>query len=380
MGGEVDLGDDLDFGGAGSAQLNVAVPMAQEDEVPWPTGKTPEVDEIDVDEEEAAEISGFGPPPLGIFNAPMYFIRVRLALGELNDKVRLAKQGVVALERSRDERLGRMAEEKRAELAGKERFSSLYSNIDKFDAKIVEKRGVLKVADIEGADELRDITAKMDTLSVERREKEKVRDLKKATFDQCELQIHRARAIQRKVGIARRNLDEQKQAGYDFGVVSYEIRLEAQEREELAAEQEAKQCLADRGRFARELEETEDEVRRVVADTQALEAQKEGLLMTLEGEIAEHSRSLDDVVLRRETGLADAARVILDLRGDVPVDAQFRREMLEVDANVREAFAEYQTALAALGSMDERTFQLGKSVWVGLGVLFVLVLLIGAIF
>src|SRR5690606_33909778 len=73
MGNEVELGggfDDLDFGGAEAAQLNVAIPMPQKgDDIRWPTARTPVADELAVNREEVEEFSGFGPKPRSFLQA-----------------------------------------------------------------------------------------------------------------------------------------------------------------------------------------------------------------------------------------------------------------------------------------------------------------------
>lgn len=382
LGGEVELGDGLDdlgLGGAGLAQLNVAIPMHEADEVPWPLARTPHADEIDLSDDEIVALSGFGPAPGGIFSAPMYFLRVFLALKPLRQVCRATEHQFRQAERSRDEKLARVAELKRPLLQKNDRFRALYSTIDRHDQNIIVRRQALAAADADGADELRRVQAKLEALSVERSLKESRRDDQKRTFEQRERQLERARAVVRRTEIELRNLEERRRQGVDFGVVDFETRQEAQLKEQAQARAFIDSASSERRQFERNLEQAEDDLRRVVADFQGHEAQKDGLLIAYEGDLSERSRELDEAIWGRLNELAHAARVIFELRGEVKVDAEVRLEIAAADQVVRLAFIDHERARAALASMDVEMYRAGRMMWALLGLFIVVALIVSAV-
>lgn len=383
LGGEVELGDGLDdlgLGGADMAQLNVAIPTHEPgDEVAWPIARTPELDEVDLDEETISELAAFGPTPESVFAAPLYFIRVSLALGAVRQACEQTEKALRDQEHSRDEKLAKLAEKQKRELQHNDRFRSLYSTVERHDQNIVSKRTALSQADSEGADELRQVQAKIESLASERTVKEAARDEQLRIFRAHELKLQRARAIVARTGIELRNLEERRAQGVDFGVVDFETRQNAQLREKESAEAVIAGAQKMRPQFEARLEEAEDELRQVVAHLQAHEAQKEGLLLAFEGELSDRSRELDEAIKARQSDLANAARVIFELRGEVKVEADVRRDLLAADEAVREAFIAYAQSRAALQSMDEGYFRLGRAICLALALGFVLLLVAGAI-
>ncbi len=380
LGGEVELGDgldDLDFGGAGLAQLNVAIPIREADEVPWPLARTPHPDEIDLDDDEVVALSGFGPAPSGVFSAPMYFLRVFSALNPLKQICRVTQRELRQAELSRDQRLAQVAELNRPQLQQNDRFRSLFSTIERHDQNIIARRQALNAADADGADELRRVQARLEALSGERTVKESRRNEHKRAVEQHQRQMERARAAVRRAEIELRNLEERHRQGVDFGVVDFETRKSAQLKQKAQASELIEAGLDERVQCEKRLEQAEDELRRLVADFQAHEAEKEGLLMAYEGDLTERSRELDEAIWARLNQLAHVARVIFELRGEVKVDAQVRLEIAGADEAVRLAFIDHERARAALASMDVEMYRLGRMMWIGFGV-FILLLLIAA--
>jgi hypothetical protein len=384
MANEVDLGeglDDLDFGGAAAAQLNMGVPSYDEGEedVPWPAGVTPQGDELAVSREEAQELSGFGPPPKGFFNAPMYALRVFSALRHLRDKDEQAQKRLGELELSRDEKLADLAEKKRPELQGKERFSSLYAEVDKHQQNIGQKKRALESADVEGAQALRDVQAELDTFNAERVGRQRERDARASVVTEAELTLKRHYAALKKIEIEWRNIEKkaQKLPGQEMPDdldAALDV-LDEQREKERASFDEAKR---QRKQSLTLLEDANNELRLTVAEVQRCEAQKEGLLMAYEGDIAVHSRALDKARSDLRHELADAGRVIVDLRGEIPVEVPTRQDLLAADEVVAAAAIHRETTRLALASMDQETYDLGKAIWIGSVAAVVVLLLVAA--
>src|SRR5690606_33069781 len=101
---------------------------------------TPEGPELALNHAEAEELSGFGRPPESFLQTPFYALRVFRALEGLRAAVGDAEKRLHDAEDRRDEKLAALALEKRAELEGKDRFSSLFSQIERHDESIALKR------------------------------------------------------------------------------------------------------------------------------------------------------------------------------------------------------------------------------------------------
>lgn len=384
MGGEIDLGgglDDLDFGGAEAAQLNVAIPMPDKgDDVPWPTGKTPWGDELAVDPAEVHKLAGFGAPPEGFLHTPMYALRVTLALRDLREKARLAKERLRSLEQARDERLAALGQAKRPELETNDRFSRLFENVDRHDDEISKRRYALEHADVEGAQALRDAQLKIDDLSAERLLKQRSRDERRVVYDEAEQKVRRAEAALKRVEIQWRNI-EHRAAQFPGANIPVELdnQLDILEVERTRETEGLAFAKSQRRKFAVELEQAEDELRVTVAAIQHAEGTKEGLLMVYEGEIMRHSRELDEAIWNKQKELADAARAILDLHGEVAVAADLRKELLADDRAVRQAALAAETTTRALQSMDQSAYSTGKAIWLTALVALVAALLLWAV-
>jgi hypothetical protein len=134
-----------------------------------------------------------------------------------------------------------------------------------------------------------------------------------------------------------------------------------------------------RKEFAVDLENAEDDLRVTVAATQRAEGEKGGLLMAYEGDIARHSREFDEAVWSKQKELADAARAILDLHGEVPVAGTVRKDLLLDDEAVREAALAAETMTRALQSMDESAYSTGKALWIMAGLVLISLLVLSAV-
>lgn len=386
MAGEVDLGeglDDLDFGGAALAQLNVvaAEPAPEPDEeAPWPTGITPFFDELEVSSEDALVASGFGPAPTSTWGAPSYALRVFLALRELRGKEQLAKERLLAAERARDERLAQLALEKRKALEGSDRFSGLFDSVVRHEEEIVKKRRALEMADVEGAQALREVQAKFDCLSAERLEKERARDEQGAVLDRAVLGVARARATLQRIDIQWRNIEARARAAPGKEMpADLDRMLDDLEAQKKSVQTELSALEPQKKEIARLHEAAEDEVRLLVAALLRAEGEKEGLLMAYEGDIARHSRELDESLLARQTELASVARSLLDLRGEVPIAGAVRLDLKKRDEEVKEAAVDVATLRSAAGAMDEGMVQKGQVMGTFGVVLFLLLLVLLAI-
>lgn len=370
MGNEVDLGeglDDLDFGGAAAAQLNVSVPVREpDDDVPWPTCRTPEGAELAVNHAEAEELSGFGRAPESFLQTPLYALRVFRALESLRTAIADAEKRLRDAEDRRDERLAALALDKRAELEGKDRFSSLFAQIERHDESIALKKRQLEMADVDGAQALRDVQAQIDTLNAERIGKERIRDERRIVLDESARTVRRFRAALQRVQIEWRNVEARaaKVPGKEMPD-HLDAQLDALEQQRTQIQRDLNHANGQYKELKRSFDVTDDQVRVAVAEVQRAEGQKEGLLIAYEGEIGERARALDDALFEKQRQLAKAARAIVDLRGEVPVPAAVRRRLLAADREVSEAARRLATLRLALGSMDPEAYGTGRAVWIG---------------
>lgn len=380
MGNEVDLGDgldDLDFGNAAAAQLNVGLPEREEgDDVRWPLGRTPEGDELAVNASEAQQVSGFGPPPRAFLGTPLYTLRVYRALGPLRGKEREAEKLLREVEAARDEMLAELATEQRGELQTSDRFASLYAQIAKHEQNIKLKKRDLEMADVEGAQALRNAQASIDTLNAERLVKARARDEKRVVMEEAERTMKRYQAALRRIQIEWRNIEARaaKSAGREMPA-ELDAALDVLEQQQVRAKADLDDSIKQLREVKKQLGEAEDDVRVAVAHVEAAEGKKEGLLIASEGEIAERSRTLDRVLFERLEALAEAGRAIIDLRGQVPVKPSVRSNLLAADERVVAAARHLALVRMAAGSMDRDAYGTGRAVWIA-GLLVFLALLV----
>jgi hypothetical protein len=380
MGNEVELGggfDDLEFGGAEAAQLNVALPHAAKgDDMPWPVARTPVGDELSVSRQEIEEYAAFGPKPKHVFQTPLYAFRVRSALNDLRQRRMVAERELLEAEGSRDEQLAALGEAKRAELQNTERFALLYSAIDRHDELIGHKRQVLESADVEGAEALRNVQAQIEAGLITRAEREKIRDEKRAIFSEAEVSLRRQQAALQRIQIEWRNI-EQRVSRLAGEAIPPELdeKLEVLEQQRQEAEKTLLHSQDQLKQAKKILEEAENEVRLAVAAVQRCEGQKEGILLAYEGDIADYARAVDEAIFHKRQDMAQAGRAIVELRGEVPVEAGVRQMLLEADAAVQRAARQAEIARLAILSMDHQSYRTGRTVGAVIALLFLALLI-----
>lgn len=369
FGDGLDLGggfDDFDLAGvsrASALDVAVALPQAKQDGVAWPTGRTPRAEEFDWAQDELHKLSGFGPAPSSIFGAPVYALRVRSAMKPLQQRLRAAERRLMDLEDARDEMLAQLAEALREQLQGKDRFAPLYASLGRHDENIVQRSQSLQAADTEGALELKKLDAQLETLRGTRAQREQQRDAQSKTRAEHELALGRLQAQLRRLAIEERNL-HQRFEREELSEARYYAQLAQLKEKAEQRGQALSELTQERGRYAHLVDQAEDALRVAVAEMQTLEAKKEGLLNAFEGAVAVHGRALQDAKRARRHDLAEAARAILDLRGEVPIDAETRKRILAADQAAAGAVREREGLQRALASLDSRKYAAGKAAWV----------------
>lgn len=358
----IDALDDLEFGGAQAAQLDVAIPTATtEDDLPWPVGRNPFDEEISVDEIEALRLSGYGPAPGNLLLTPLYAFRVLSGQRALKDKLKSALLQLKKSEISRDDLLAKMAEFKRRDLQENDRFRNMYSAADQANARVVAAERALQGADVEGAAELSALKARLDTAERTERERLAARDEDKAQVAAVERDIQRAQAAIRRLDIEERNLEDRQERSVaptdDFSARFADIDAE---RAHIGSSIEAMQLDLAKANAA--LRQAEDVLRKASNDRIELDSKREGLILALEGELFAHSRAYDEAVGSRRELLSDIGRAIVQLKGAVPVDKKLRERLLKADKAVSAHATLVATLKRAEVAMDEDAFSNGKTV------------------
>lgn len=380
MGREVDFGDDLDdlgLGGAAAAQMNLGLSVKEEDaDVPWPLCRTPARDECSVSVSEAEEMAGFGPPPTKFLQTPLYALRIYNARASLQNKLNEAHARLRELEHARDETLAELASDKRKDLHKSDRFAPVYADLDKHEQNIKQRQRAFQMADAEGALALREGQAEIDMLNAERLSKAKARDDARILMEEAERTMKRSRALVQRLQIEWRNVEAR--AARTVGSEMPEdlsARLDALEEQQVRARVDLDDSIQQFKEVKRQLSAAENAVRVAAADVQRAEEKKESLLIGYEGEIAECSRALDRALSERLQGLASAGRAIIELRGQVPVAASVRSNLLAADDRVVAAARHLEIVRRALGLMDLNAYRTGRAVWL-VGILVLLVSLV----
>ncbi|HSC89937.1 MAG TPA: hypothetical protein VLC09_21850, partial [Polyangiaceae bacterium] len=153
------------------------------------------------------------------------------------------------------------------------------------------------------------------------------------------------------------------------------LRFVAIEAEAKVARSSLETAEVERKQRERLLRAAEEEARRARADTQRLEAEREGYVMTHEGDVSHSAQSLDQAREGRTQSLAHAGRAVLELRGEVPVPVEVRRRIAQSDRLVEVAARKRAVLVRAAGSADTRMVATGRLVCVCAGVALLLALL-----
>lgn len=360
---------DLEFGASSrSAQLDVAVALPKnEDEVAWPLGRTPFDDELEISG-DAVRTAGYGVVPTQLWGAAAYALHIWRTTAAIRARAREARHLLERCEMARDEQLAALAESQRAKTTNQERFVALYLQVDELSAQLRQKSEELETVDAQGATQLRAAEQLIATQKARCLELERERQAALQDVETQNTSVARLRALLQRLAIEERNLSARFDSGdvpeaqHAFQTSELKTRTE-QAASELALEEQNAQHLK------RALSQLDDELARATAEQQRQEAALEALMLAAEGESAEYSRALTQVRAARLTKLADIGRAIVELRGNVPVDATVRAALLRADEQVKTAALACRTLELALDSVDLDVYRLGRAIWVALALL-----------
>ena len=342
-------------------QFEVAVPIASNDDVPWPTARTPFDDELTVDSPQLRAVSGFGAPPDGLFATPFYALRVFQALRALTHKESSARKTLAEAEVARDELLAQLAQRARSKLQSSERFLSLYESADRHQESILALEQALKEANLEGSSELSFAQQRTDQLAAAEREQQRLVDDHRVRDDHAARELERARAQLRRLDIQERNLEQREERAPRSTDFDRHFSQLTQDREHL--NDKLNGLIEAQRTTASELRRAEDQLRRAAAERKTAEGQKEGLLISLEGELYQHSVAYDAARHAHRGALADIGRAIVELRGQVQVDPATREKLLSADAAVYHAAHQLKATVMAKKAMDTDAYTKGKALF-----------------
>lgn len=366
---------DLDeaLGLAPSMDLVVAVPMPSDttSDGPWPHGRTPLDDELSISKQQVDDAAGFGQPPGSFLTAPLYFLRVFFGKKQVQVRLDESERALAAAEFERDQILANLGEKLRPELGENDRFSRLYLEIDKYEALIAERARSLAQADVSGESTLSAILSRLEQARAAQEALEASAVQERAVHTEADRLVRRARAQSNRLEIEVRNVQElaRERAG-DGAVMPQDLALRyvALENELKAARAALAAAAADFKLRAQSVRQAEDAERRAHADADRIEGEKEGYMSTHEGDMTSHAGLLDQARSGRVAELARAARAVLELRGEVTVEAETRLQIAEHDRVVEVAAHRAGICRRALGSADESAYATGRFIWIALTV------------
>lgn len=357
-------GWDLEEMAAGEA-LDVAVSTRSADEdLPWPSCRSPEPDDLVIDPQKIAKLSGFGPKPRSFLFAPLYFLRVRVGLRQLREVLTAARVRLADAELTRDERLARLAEHHREHLAEKDRFAPLYQDFDRYDQMLEEQEKMLLGSNAAAAQALGDLERRLQQAKVEREQKQAVVQQTQQVKEQGELNVARQRATLQRLQIEERNILDKARRLVPRGAdmpAELAARCSVLQDEQRAEEARLSEALELQRSLVKNHSFAEEELRRNAADLRRLEGEKEALMMAHEGRMAEQASVLEETRTSKLKDRARAGRAIVELRGEVPVPRETRLSLLASDRAVLEASVELETVKQALGSFDRSAYQTGRA-------------------
>lgn len=364
--------DELDMAGSlRAAQLDVAIALPKRDEDgPWPRGRTPFDDELEIGADSVRRV-GFGLAPDGIWGTPAYALRVGRRRPRLTTELSEATSQLQRREHLRDERLAVLAEFKRPELMRQERFAELYAQVDACTADLQDKTREIEALDRRGSNQLQHGENQLSILKAKSVQLEAAQALVRERVEAQQTHLARLTAALKRLHIEERNLTQRfendgiAEADHRHGLAEIAHKTDAIQREIEQGNLEAEA-------LKRELQAADNQVRIALAEQQHQEGAMEAQLIALEGEGAERTRSLSELKATRTRLLADIARAVLELRGQVPVEAADRNELLTIDAQVRDAALARRKLRLALDTLDRSALRSGLGLWIALGVMLVL--------
>lgn len=370
-----DLDDDLVDPAA--AQLNVAVPMKEKDDVPWPHGRTPAGQELDVPGSEVERALGLSPAS-GWLTAPLYFWSARGALRRLRGEATDAEVRLEEAEAARDRLLGELAGALRSKLDGSDRFRAPYDRIDQHVRIAAEARSSVAHADTQSESGLSQVDVELESAKATVTLRTRDAAERRALAEGGQRDLARLRAAHQRHLIERRNVVSRAQETAGPGS---EMPPELAGRF-LAVEEQIKRAEAELGTLTEtqkqldtRLRAAEDEERQALAHVRRIEGKREGLILAHQGTLGD----LNDTLRTAEQGLAralaDVGLAIVELHGEVPVDEGVRRQVLECDKSVLARALELERLRRAAESVDVEAYQRGRMVLIG--ALALSVLLVG---
>jgi hypothetical protein len=295
-------------------------------------------------------------------------------LAALAEKTKAAREVLLAEETKRDRRLADLTVSLRPVLEQSERLSELLREATRFEQMIAERRGAFSAADQTAAGRL--AAAGDEVTAAEERVRELTSDAARKRAEEQErlLALRRVEAQLRRVDIERRNVADQARALVAPGenmpphLASRYVELGRQRERAEGVVQQHREAHRQQTTHRKGAEEAE---RRARADLGRVVAQKEGLLVAQEGVSRTYAESLEEAELGRALALAEAGRSIIELRGEVPVEAEVRRALLEADRRVREAARHLEVCAHAAGTVDEQAQKEGRNTLLALVVVLV---------
>lgn len=369
-----DLDDDL--GDPRAAQLNVAVAMPKKDDVPWPVGRTPRPEEIEVSSLEITKTLGL-PVADGWLSAPLYFWAARGALGRLQAETRRAEGQLAEAERERDGVLATLARSLRPTLSGTDRFRAAYDQIDQHLRVVDEARTALGLADAQGETGLAQVDVELEsakaTVGLRARDAEE----RRAAAGSAERDLARMRAAHQRHVIERRNIVTRAQETSGPGAdMPPELagRFLAVEEHIKRADADLQIALVGHKQLESQLRLAEEEQRRALAHVRRIEGKREGLVLAQQGTLGGLSETLQTAERGHDRALAALGLAIVELHGEVPVDEGIRRRLLELDKAAATHAFEVERLVRARAAVDQDAYRRG-GILLGVAALVMLVLL-----
>lgn len=351
---ELDLGFDLEPA-APTGPVSAAAP-AQQLDVPWPAGTTPDPDELTVDLDEVRRLAAFGNPPSSLLGTPLYALRVALRLRTLRALEQQAKTALLRAEAARDDALVDLARSCRAQLEANDRYGSLAGEFRAHERLIEEHVVALEEAEAGLHAAETDITAQLE--AAERERSNARQELQRRESELAELDTHldRLTAQSKRIDIERRALLDvaRRRLGPQGGALPPEVagpleRLDARAAA-LAPELEEQRQRVAEGKMR--LSEARRNLEPIDAQIRSLIARKSMTLTERQAEREVRARALADARANERKALADVARAVLGMKGHVTVSEGALTTLRELDACARQAAHELEKVRLALRAYD----------------------------
>ena len=331
-----------------------------------PSGRTPNVDQIEVAAHEVERVAGYGPPPTAFYAAPAYAYRVATRQRALRKSLVQADSELRAAEAERDLRIAEMALGLRPALEQDERFRRLFEPLTGLDRVASDQGEALSQVSSEYEAQAAELQAELEATRTELSQRGLVEQAASQAFVDREANWKRTDAKLKRTNIEIRNLIESNRGAQGQPAPALPpdtTRALAQLNERLAVQKdEATKARAEHDRTQAELSAVRQQVSELQKRARRIEQHQTALAQKYQKRFEAQNQGLTSAETQRIAVLAEIGRAVLDSRGKQPIAPEALGAIAEADRATLEHSRKAAALLRALDAYDRDALKQGRTI------------------